>query len=307
MIVISFFYPNTPTNTLAKTFTTNTRYISEGVFYTFHRVPISGGPNNVLGVSSTRQFPYVDKEIPYPVISAKSAIVADLKTKKILFNLNGDVKLAPASTTKLMTAVVSLDMYQLNQLLEVPSFCTTIEGQKAGFKEGEEISVENLIKTMLVTSAGDSACVLAASKLSYNDFVNAMNSKALDLEMKDTSFTNPIGLDGVNGTHYSTANDLLKLTVYTLKNELVRESVKTKELDFDGKKLMNTNKLLMEIPQTVGVKTGTTAEAGEVLIYEYKDEVKDLIIIVMGSKDRFEDTKALLNWTISSYVFGINK
>ena len=88
-----------------------------------------------------------------------------------------------------------------------------------------------------------------------------------------------------------------------MENEFIRGAVLTKELELEPGTIYNTNKLLWEIPNTVGVKTGTTVAAGEVLIYEYKDEIKDVVIIVMGSADRFTDTRNLLNWTFSTFLW----
>jgi len=111
--------------------------------------------------------------------------------------------------------------------------------------------------------------------------------------MTQSFFTNPIGLDGDNSSHFSTAQDLFRLANEAMKNETIRQAAKSKEFTIKSiaesyiGKLETTNVLLKEIPQTIGVKTGKTTEAGEVLIYEYKDEAKDLVIIVMGSDDRF--------------------
>ena len=224
-----------------------------------------------------------------------------------MYDFNTEEKLAPASTTKLMTAVIALDIYSLDEIITVSGMCTNVEGQKAGLYAGMKISVKDLVNILLINSSGDAACVLSGGATSYIDFVNLMNLKAQKIDMKDTHFTNSIGLDGENGSHYSTAADLYKLAGYAIKNKTIKDIVKTKEYslkDSSGNfeiRVFNTNKLLWEVPETVGIKTGTTQGAGEVLIYEYKLDEKDLIIIVMRSIDRFSDTKALLNWTLESY------
>ncbi len=270
-------------------------------------------PNNynggiVLGADDSKNLaPFLLKTIEKPDISAKSALVIDVTSGKILYGLNTDEKLAPASTTKLMTAVIALDIYSLDEKLAVPGVCTNVEGQKAGLYAGMIISVKDLVNVLLINSSGDAACVLSWGVTSYSDFVNLMNLKTQKIGMKNTRFTNSIGLDGENGSHYSTANDLYKLAKYAIKNKTIKDIVKTKEYALDDSsrnfeiKVFNTNKLLWDIPETVGIKTGTTQSAGEVLIYEYKTEEKDLIIVVMGSDDRFSDTKELLNWTLESY------
>lgn len=283
--------------------------------------------NNVLGAQTVKEHPVVIKDIPVPKITAKSALVIDMDTGRTLFDLNSDAKYAPASTTKLVTALVSLNLYTLDQDLSVPEFCTTLDSQRVGLLAGKHYSVKDLLYSLLIESAGDSACVLATSKMAYGDFVQLMNDTAAEMDMANTHFSNPVGLDGINGDQISTAEDLYKLTNAALKSDLIREIVKTREYRFkytdkpsvfgplaapDKNKaseipedpeiyIFNTNKLLWDIPQTIGVKTGTTAEAGEVLIYEYKDDLRTLLIIVMGSTDRFEDTKALLGWVTAKY------
>ena len=272
-------------------------------------IDIPSNKNNVLGYSTASLI----RTLPSPEISAQVALVVDKNTDKVLFSLNGDRELASASTTKLMTALVVLDLYNLNDVLEVPTFCATVEGSKVGLSVGDFFTVDTLLHALLIQSGADAACALSNGKVSYIDFVDSMNAKALSLGMDNTSFTNPIGLDGVNGSHYSTANDLYTLAKEATSNEIISSIVRTKDYlvsSMDKKvniKINNTNKLLWEIPNSVGVKTGTTAAAGEVFIYEYleKDENIDLVIIVMNSIDRFYDTKSLLNWTLGSYSWDV--
>jgi D-alanyl-D-alanine carboxypeptidase (penicillin-binding protein 5/6) len=124
--------------------------------------------------------------------------------------------------------------------------------------------------------------------------------------MENTQFTNPIGLDGAN---YSTASDLYKLAKKVLQTEVLADIVKTQTYTLtstDAKfthTVYTTNKLLVEVPESIGIKTGTTVQAGEVLAYAYKKDDINLLIIVMRSNDRFADTKALLTWTLESFVF----
>jgi D-alanyl-D-alanine carboxypeptidase len=202
-----------------------------------------------------------------------------------------------------MTALVASDLYGLDEEIKVPNFCTTVEGSKAGFSEGETVKVEDLLRALLISSSGDAACTLATGKISYSDFVEKMNNKASEIGMNSTSFTNPVGLDGTDGLNYSTAKDLYLLSRKAMSNELIKNTVNNKEIEIGKRKITSTNKLLWEIPETIGIKTGTTAAAGEVLIYEYADRIKNIEIIVMGSADRFADTKTLLTWTLQSFVW----
>lgn len=254
-----------------------------------------------------REIPYKASNEEAPFISALSALVVDAKTDKILYEKDLNKKLAPASTTKLMTALVSLDQYTWTDEVAMPKICTEIDTTKAWLPADSKYAYIDLLKSMLVSSAGDSACAISLGKVQYNQFLQMMNSRAKDLNMATTNFSNPIGLDGLNGENYSTAWDLYLLAKAALDNATIREIVKTKEVDIlstDGKfsnKLFNTNVLLWQIPGTVGVKTGTTTEAGEVLTYSYEDKDKVIYIVVMGSKDRFYDTRVLLEWAQRAY------
>lgn len=265
---------------------------------------------NVLGAKTvTSDKPFLKNNIELSLITAKSYLVVDRKHSKVLAEKDKDLKLASASTTKLMTALVALDIYKPDDVVKISADCAAVESTKAGFPEGSAYKAYDLISAMLIGSVGDAACALAENKIPAEEFIYEMNKKAYTFGMKNTFFTNPIGLDGVDYSHFSTATDLYKLANFSVKNTKLAEIVKTQNFSIssiDGSftiDLENTNKLLKEIPQSVGIKTGTTVEAKEVLVYEYADSIKDIIIVVMGSDDRFADTKALLSWTQDSYEF----
>lgn len=246
----------------------------------------------------------VKKELP-PEISAKAVVIGD--GTKILYEKDSEKRLAPASTAKLVTALVTLDLYKLDDVLEVSKECTEIDSTKASLPAGEKFTVKDLLYTMLIGSAGDAACVLATSKVSYDDFIKRMNAKVLRMGMINTNLSNPIGLDGFNGENYSTASDLYILSVEVMKNPIIKDIVGSKKYNLisQDKKfntlVYTTNLLLWEISESVGIKTGTTEGAGEVLAFDYVDKEKDLKIIVMGSQDRFADTKKLLGWVLGAY------
>lgn len=271
--------------------------VAEGVFLS--DVPVS--------TKVITAFPVITKSLPKPQLSAKSVLAVDRGTDRVLFERESSLKTLPASTVKLMTAVVSLDIYGFDEELKISRYCFNIEGTKAFLPENRTFKVEDLINGMLVGSAGDAACVLATSKLDEKDFVDLMNKKAQEIGMTATTFSNPVGLDNINGGHYSTAWDLYKLAKYATSTSFIKDSVRNGIYVVSSTDkifsitLRNTNRLLLEIPGSVGIKTGTTENAGEVLIYEYKDNVKDIVIVVMGSRDRFADTKVILNWILDSY------
>lgn len=266
------------------------------------------GGTQVLGAAKKIVYPVFLNKSPLPVLTAKSVYAVDLNSKMTLVDNNKDLVLAPASTTKLMTALVVLDLYDLDELVLIPEMCTQIESQKSGFLANDTLSVKSLLYSLLVNSGGDAACALSLGKVSYADFIDKMNKKAKLLGMQNTQFTNPIGLDAVNGEHHSTAHDLFRLASVAIENELIQEIVATKEVVVKGSSgfevnLFNTNELLWTLSGTVGIKTGKTVEAGEVLVYEYQNDDVDLIIVLMGSESRFYETQLVLNWILDNYTW----
>lgn len=265
--------------------------------------------DHTISVSTHIPYPVKTKQIPQPVIGAKSFIVYDVKNDKVLLEKNSQQVFPPASTTKLMTALVAQDLYSLDDKLAVPLVCTQLDAIKTGFYAGEIVSVKDLLYTLLVNSSGDSACTLAYGRGDYNDFILKMNQKALELKLLNTHFTNPVGFDDTYSNHVSSAYDLYLLGKSAMKSEVISNIVKTTQYTTETgtfpRTVYTTNQLLNTIPQTTGIKTGTTFEAGEVLIYRYNNKKNiDLIIVLMGSVNRFEETEALLNWILNSYNFG---
>lgn len=245
----------------------------------------------------------------FPNISARSYVVLDRPSNTVLSSKDEQSVYPPASTAKLATALAALKLYKLDEEVAVPQFCTQVEGTKAEFMQGQKFLVGDLLKALLVHSSGDAGCVLSIGKVSYADFIKLMNEIAKESGLVNSKFTNPIGLDDADGENLASAQDLAKLGAFAVQNDFIKEVVKLKDFelrDVNGKyskKLANTNKLLLEIPETVGIKTGTTSGAGEVLIYEYQKDKTDLIIVVMGSSDRFTDTKNILMWTLESFTW----
>lgn len=247
--------------------------------------------------------------IEFPTIFAKSYIIIDRVSDTILSSKDSNKALPPASTAKIATALASLKIYKLDEEVTVPQFCTQVDGVKAELPHGAKFKVGDLLKALLVYSAGDAGCTLSIGKTSYADFIVIMNQVVKENNLQNTKFSNPIGLDDTDGENLSSAEDLAKLGTVAVENDFIKGVVKIKEFDMvsiDGsfsKELATTNKLLTDIPESVGIKTGRTTGAGEVLIYEYVKDRADIIIVVMGSKDRFADTRSALDWVLQSYVW----
>lgn len=262
------------------------------------------------GVASFRiqlksSVPVKVKELPAPQISARSAIAMDVVSDKVLYELDKDGRYPPASTTKLMTALVAMDLYSLDETLATPSSCVGIDGSMIGLLLGEKMTVRDLLTSLLVSSANDSACVLSSGKITQSEFIELMNEKVGKLGLDNTRFENPIGFDSPENLHYSSSYDLYLLAKEAMKNEFIAETVKLGETTLKSgispRKIYTTNHLLWAIPESYGIKTGKTLAAGEVLIYGYRLDQKDIIIVVMGSEERFIDTRYILDWVLETY------
>lgn len=241
-----------------------------------------------------------------PEFTAHSAVITDAATGTVLFAKNADLKHLPASTTKLMTALVALEKCSPNKIITVGPQDT--EGSKMGLTEGDQVSVENLLYGLLIPSGNDAANVLANSCAdSYSDFIVQMNNKASDLGMVNTHFVNPIGFD--NDFQYSTALDLARLAKVAVTNPLIAKIVDTKSTvitDITGKKtyyLENVNKLLGTVEGLVGIKTGETEGALEILISKTTRGGNSIIVVVLGSKHRFEESQQLIEWAFKNYYW----
>ena len=212
----------------------------------------------------------------------------------------------------MLTALVAVDYYQLDDLLRVDTEDQII-GNKINLQAGEQVRVRDLLAALLLSSANDSAYVLANNYPGgLTNFVAAMNNKAKELHLTDSQFFNPAGLDEIG--QLSSARDLNILARELLKNDYLRELVATPYLEInslteDGQKegtsyqLFNTNQLLGTVGGVKGVKTGTTDWAGEVLVTLVERNGRKILISLMNSQDRYGDTEKLLTWIFNTYQF----
>lgn len=248
------------------------------------------------------KFPY------YPEVSAEGIYVVDLNSFTPIFSRNENLKLFPASTAKIITALVAYDVYKPDQIITVKR--TIFDGQLMGLVIGEKITVENILYGTLVHSGNDAAYVLA-DNYGYSEYINLMNKKAKSLGMKNSYFSNANGLD--SGTQHSTAFDLSLAARELLKNPYLSKIVSTKEItisDVDFKyfhQLTNVNKLLGEIQGLGGLKTGYTENAGENLISFYKKNGHRFVIVILKSLDRFNDTRNIISWIEANVEYKIVK
>ncbi len=242
-------------------------------------------------------------------ISAEALVVIDSNSASILLEKNSYQRLAPASTTKIMTALVARELYQLNDLLTVPTDLV-VEGHTIGFYPGQQFTAKDLFQALLINSGNDAAAVLAANHPQGRPgFIEAMNQKAIELHLKKTSFINPSGLDAA--AHFSTAFELALMARELMKDNFLRELVRTEaaeivdQTDQNHYYLYNTNQQLGAVPGVVGIKTGTTDLAGQALVTQLERAVagksRSIMIVLLGSQDRYQDSKAIIDWVFSHY------
>jgi len=241
-----------------------------------------------------------------PQLTARAACLVDFDSGLYLFEKNKDEILPPASLTKLMTALVVLDNFSLDQVIVVNQ--PENYGQIMGLKEGEFISVGRLLDALLIFSANDAAYTLAdAYPGGRAAFIAEMNRRAKELGLRNTHFTNPNGRYDPN--HFSTAADLAKLAMVAWRREEIRRIVAQKEkvvCDVSGEichPLSSTNELLGFFPGTLGLKTGFTEEAGECFIGFFGENGHLFLSVVLGSNDRFRDTQELVGWGIVNFSY----
>ena len=275
--------------------------------FSFIGLKEEGQDSSLIGKNNEKVFadlPEIKDDFSFPIVSAQAVLAVDLNSGVTLYEKEADKKLLPASTTKIVTSLVAMEYYPLDKILTVGN--VNVDGQKMNLVYGEKISVENLLYGLLVYSANDAAEVLAQNYLGgRNGFVFAMNQKAKELYLTNTYFSNPSGLDG-NG-HFSTARDLVRVSWVAMKNPLFSKIVSTKEktIKSEDKKIVhrltNINKLLNEEEGIMGVKTGWTKEARENLVTYVERDKKKILIAVLGSQDRFGETKELIDWIFENY------
>ncbi len=237
-------------------------------------------------------------QVEAPEIAASSAISVFINQKgekRILFEKNSQEQLPIASLTKLMTASVALENYDLSKEIR-------------NSQVGRTFPAEYFLYPLLIESNNDAALILANDydEMSEEIFVALMNLRAKKLNLENTYFANPTGLDPENSDdpkNVSTAQDLVKLTEYLLEKPLIWEILALPKFDLYGPELINTNKLLEEIPEIIGGKTGYTIKAqGCLLLVLQAPKNRGVIInIVLGSQNRFEEMEKIIDWVNSAH------
>ncbi len=245
----------------------------------------------------------------FPIINSRRYVVLDRNSKSDILGKDENKETPMASTTKIMTTIIALENCKdLNEEVIVDKKAVQIGGSKLKIKEGDKITVNDLLYGMMLRSGNDASIALAIYLSgSVENFVNQMNEKAKSLKLTHTHFTSPYGLD--NPMHYTTPHELAILTDYALKNETFRKIVGTKsttiKINGNPVEIKNTNELLCNnIEGVYGVKTGFTNGAGRCLVTAIKRNNMDLIVVILEAdtrKDRAKDTINLVNYVTKNY------
>ncbi|MFH0838004.1 MAG: D-alanyl-D-alanine carboxypeptidase family protein [Patescibacteria group bacterium] len=251
--------------------------------------------------------PALKHEALKPDIEAKAALIMDYDTGLLLYEKNIHEPMPMASLTKIMTAILILENHDLSEVVTVESDFAGLEGVRAWLRQGEKLTAGDLLKALLIPSAGDAAIALTEFHSgTVEDFVKAMNTRAKELNLIHTHFMNPIGLD--EDGHYSSAYDLAILTKYALHFPDFRNIVKMDKArisSVNGKifhSFESTNYLLNSYLDIQGVKTGTTDGAGQSLINLARNEQgHEVIAVILNSPARFQENKSMIDWAFRSY------
>ncbi len=233
-------------------------------------------------------------------LKVDALIVKDLTSDALVYSKEASKRVRPASLTKIMTAILALEQGYLYRPVVITSEMIRVEPTKAGYKEGDILILEDLVKAAMIESDNDAAMAIAvAVGGSVEKFVVMMNEKAARLGMQNTAFTNPCGYD--IGLHYSTPSDLLRLAEYAIQNPLFNDITRMNAHAYteiiSGKPFVakTHNHLLNRYAYAVGVKTGYTSKAGPCLIARARKDGKDCLIIMLNSKEN--------RWALAQQIF----
>jgi D-alanyl-D-alanine carboxypeptidase (penicillin-binding protein 5/6) len=221
-----------------------------------------------------------------------SCIVKETGRPMILMAKDIQRPVSPASLTKIMTCIMAIESGRLEDNVLITKESTMVEPSKAGFNEGDKIRLIDLVKAAMINSSNDAAFAIAIHLSGNVDaFVAAMNYKARRIGMKNSRFTNPAGFDkGIYAGNTSTAEDLLRLTEYSVRNSVFNQVARLEQAVFMEQNtrkvycLKTHNKLLNKYPYAVGIKTGFTARAGKCLIARAIKDNKDILLVMLNAK-----------------------
>jgi len=235
-----------------------------------------------------------------PQIHSEAVYVMNANSNQVLYEKNGDKLMYPASTVKIMTALVALKYGNPNSIVTISPTAAGLEGSSLNLKPGDRLTLGDLLRGMMATSGNDAAQAVAeqVGNGSSQKFIDLMNKEAKALGASHTHFSNPHGLPS---TGYATAHDLAVITAAAYQQPGFADCVNAKSqtihfLNRGDQAVENINKLLGSYPDCNGVKTGTTQQAGECLVASAQRDGTQVIAVVLRSEDRWQDAAALLDY-----------
>ena len=241
-----------------------------------------------------------------PSLSAQSALLMEAESGSIVYEKNAHTRLPMASTTKMMTALVALDLAAPDTVIAVDGRAVGIEGSSIYLCEGEKLTLEELLYALMLESANDAAVAIAIGLCGSEDaFIDSMNRKATSLGLSNTHFSNPHGLDAE--AHYTTAYELAVIARAALQNSLLKTIVSTRKTTIphqntDGVRLLvNHNKMLRLYNGCIGLKTGYTQKSGRCLVSAAERDGVTMIAVTLNSPDDWNDHTKLLDLGFSNY------
>jgi len=249
--------------------------------------------------------PYHDDEIESELTAghAPGKVVMEVTTCRVLGGINIHKRMEMASTTKVMTAFIVAERCRLTDVVTIPKAATGIEGSSIYLREGEKLTVKDLLYGLMLRSGNDAAVALAIHTAgSIDAFAELMNRKAGELGLKNTHFTNPHGLH--NDDHYTSAYDLAYISCMAMRNKSFAEIVGTKlaKLQGDGNRvLLNKNKFLFNFQGATGIKTGFTKAAGRCLVAGSKRNGMELVSVVLNCGPMYEECGRLMEESYATY------
>ena len=238
--------------------------------------------------------------------SAMSAILTEAESGDVLYEKDADARRGPASTTKIMTAIIAIERCPLDKVVEVAPEAAGVEGSSVYLYAGEKITMESLLYALMLQSANDAAAAIAYEVAGgIEEFAALMNEKAAELGLGDTHFANPHGLDDED--HYTTARELAQIARYAMQNETFKKIVSTKKISIPmtggeaTRVLINHNRLLRTYDDVIGVKTGFTKKTGRTLVSAAERDGLTLIAVTLADGDDWRDHRAMLDYGFEIY------
>jgi len=245
----------------------------------------------------------VSKNIVPPDITATGIFISDQNTGIVLYEKNANIRYKPASLTKIMTALVAMDYFDEDTILNVVNG-QNANGSTVNLKKGDKLIAADLLYALLVPSGNDAAITLAENYPGgYQAFISRMNSKVAEMGLQNTHFSNVSGVESSN--HYTSSYDITMLARAALSRPQFSSIVSTQKVTIKSLKgnfyPLETTNLLLGKPGIFGVKTGWTPEAGECLVILAEKDNHPVIITLLNSKDRFGEAQTMFNWIYSNF------